>query len=303
MKEIKKYTDVIRHGKSNTHLVYSVGDKISVTEKIDGANASFCLDEDNVLGVSCYSRNQQLSEENRLRGFYGWVENNIVPKKELLNPNYRYTGEWACSHKIIYKEEAYNKFYLFSIWDDEKNLYLSDDVVKSEARKLGLSTPRYFYEGEYISFEHLNQFVGLSDLTKIPNTGEGIVVKNVDYIDKYGKQVFTKIVSKEFAEVMKQKPAKSTDFKDDKLKQLVESVLTEARVEKLIHKLVDEGIIERDFGIEQVGLILKSSGSRIIEDIHKEEGELFKDIDEKLVKKQVSKLYPPMVRGIAARNK
>lgn len=302
MKEIKKYTSIVRHGKSNTHLVYNVGDKISITEKIDGANASFCIDEENLLGVSCYSRNQILSEENRLRGFYDWVESNIVPIKEKLNPNYRYIGEWLVPHKVVYKEEYYNNFYLFSIWSDTEEKYLSDETVKGEAARLNLLTPRYFYEGEYISFEHLKQFVGLSDMTKEPNTGEGIVVKNVDYFDKYGRQIFTKIVSDKFAEVMKQKPAKSTDVKDDKLRNLVLSVLTEARVEKIILKLVDKGIINRDFGIDDIGTILKNSGAEIIEDIYKEEGELFKDIDDKLVRKQIGKIYAPMVRKIVQNN-
>ena len=50
MKEIKKYTDVVRYGKSNTNGVIQEGDYITITEKIDGANSSFCLDETNSLG-------------------------------------------------------------------------------------------------------------------------------------------------------------------------------------------------------------------------------------------------------------
>ena len=55
MKEIKKYTDVVRYGKSSTEDVLNKGDYISITEKIDGANASFRIDDENSLGVSCYS--------------------------------------------------------------------------------------------------------------------------------------------------------------------------------------------------------------------------------------------------------
>ena len=90
MKEIKKYTDVTRYGKSTTNGVIQEGDYITITEKIDGANASFRLDETNPLGVSCYSRNQPLSEDSRLNGFYDWVLENIVPIKDKLNPNYIY---------------------------------------------------------------------------------------------------------------------------------------------------------------------------------------------------------------------
>lgn len=57
MKDIKKYTDVIRYGKASTNGVIQEGDYISITEKIDGANASFTYDIDNEIGISCYSRN------------------------------------------------------------------------------------------------------------------------------------------------------------------------------------------------------------------------------------------------------
>ena len=78
MKEMKKYTDIIRYGHTSTNGVLKEGDYISITEKIDGANSSFILDNTNELGVSCYSRNTILNENNRLRGFYDWVLNNIV---------------------------------------------------------------------------------------------------------------------------------------------------------------------------------------------------------------------------------
>lgn len=120
MKEIKRFMSIERYGKPCTQDVIKEGDYITISEKLDGSNSSFCLDVENPTGISCYSRNQILTEENRLRGFYDWILNNIAPIKEKLNPNYRYIGEWACSHKIVYKEEVYYNFYLFSVWDDEK---------------------------------------------------------------------------------------------------------------------------------------------------------------------------------------
>ena len=69
MKEIKKYMDIVRYGKSYDHC-FVEGDIISITEKIDGANASFVKDENNPDGFTCYSRNQPLHQDNQLRGFY-----------------------------------------------------------------------------------------------------------------------------------------------------------------------------------------------------------------------------------------
>ena len=297
MKEIKKYTDVVRYGKSSTEDVLHKGDYISITEKIDGANASFRLDEENKLGVSCYSRNTLLSEGNRLSGFYDWVTDNIIPIKDKLNPNYIYYGEWLVQHKVRYKEECYHKFYMFSVWDIEKEEYLSDEIVKSEALRLGLTTTNYFYEGEFISFEHLMSFVGKSDITLEPNTGEGVVVKNVKYKDRFGRQMFVKLVSEKFAEVKKQKVPKNPKVNDE-LTNLVKTVLTKPRVEKLLFKLVDEGVLKEDYEIEDMGLILKTLGSKVYDDIMKEESDLFMSFDKDKVKKVCGKNTPNIVKQI-----
>lgn len=299
MKEIKKYTDVTRYGKSNTNGVIQEGDYITITEKIDGANASFRIDENNPMGISCYSRNQLLSEEQRLNGFYDWVIENIVPIKDKLNPNYIYYGEWLIPHKVIYKPECYKNFYMFSVWDTSLELeqYLSDEVVKSEAIKLGLKTPEYFYEGRYISFEHLMSFVGKSNMTLEPNTGEGVVVKNVNYFDKFNKQMFVKLVSEKFAEVQKQKLPKNPNVNSQVI-SLVKSVLTKPRVEKLMFKLVDEGLLKEDYTIEDMGLILRALGNKVYNDIMKEEFDLFIEYEEHEIKRTVGKNLPNIIKEV-----
>lgn len=264
---------------------------------VHNSNSSFCLDQENPVGVSCYSRNQILTEENRLRGFYDWVLNNITPIKEKLNTNYRYIGEWLVSHKVSYQEGAYYNFYLFSIWNEETEQYVHDSIVQLEAKRLGLKTPEYFYEGEYISFEHLMSFVGKSNLTLEHDTGEGIVVKNVNYIDRFGKQMFVKLVSEKFAEVQKQKLPKNPN-KDNSFILTIKSVLTKARVEKLLYKLLDEQLISEDYSIEDMGILLKLLGNRIYEDIHKEEFEIIKDIEDNLVRRTIGKNLPVILKDI-----
>lgn len=296
-KEIKKYTDVIRYGKSSTNGVLQEGDIISITEKIDGSNASFRTDETSPTGISCYSRNQPLDEHNTLSGFYNWVVENIIPIQDKLNPNYIYYGEWLVKHKVIYKDDCYKNFYMFSIWDIEKEQYLSDEVVISEAERLGLTTTNYFYIGEYQSFEYLMSFVGKSDMTSEPNTGEGIVVKNVSYFDKYNRQMFVKLVSDKFAEVQKQKLPKNPNV-DDKVIVLVKSVLTKPRVEKIMYKLVDEGLLKEDYAIEDMGLILRSLGSKVYDDIMKEESDLFVEYEEDKIKRICGKNLPNIVKLI-----
>lgn len=298
MKEIKKYTDVVRYGKSSTQGVIQEGDIISITEKVDGANASFTIDEENPMGVSCYSRRLTLSEENTLQGYYGWIKENIVPIKEDLHPNFRYIGEWTTPHKIQYKEEYTKTFLLFSIWDEIAEQYLSDEIVQYEAERLGLKTVEYFYYGKFISYEHMASFIGKSNITKEPDTGEGIVVKNVRYFDKNGKQVFVKLVSERFAEIQKQKLPKNPNINQKEV-SIIKSILTKPRVDKLMHKLVDEELITKeDFIIENMGKLLRLLGDRILEDMIKEESEILSNIENKSLRKQVGKLLPLTLKEV-----
>lgn len=293
MGEIKKYTDIVRLGHKSTFGVLEVGDLITITEKIDGANASFILNELNE--VDCFSRNNQVTQDNTLRGYYGWVKENI--KSALLNPKYRYYGEWCVSHKIQYKPEYYQNFYLFNVYDEEIGEYLTDNIMRSEAERLGIKTVQLLYEGEYISFEHLLSFVGQSEMAI--NAGEGIVVKNVNYKDKYGNQVFVKLVSDEFRETQKQKAPKDPNRALSVEQEFINMTVTKARVDKLLHKLVDEGVLEENFGIEDMGLILKNLGSRVYEDVIKEESDsLPENYEVQILRKAIGGLLPKLVKSI-----
>ena len=296
MKEIKKYTKVVRYGKGETIDVLKQGDIISITEKIDGANASFRIDNTNDLGVSCYSRNNPLDEHNTLGGFHNWVRDNIIPTKQLLNPNYIYFGEWLIKHKVVYKEECYNNFYLFSIYDVEKEEYLSDEIVIEEAQRLNLKTVEYFYYGEFTNYNKLKELIGKSNMTEIKDTGEGIVVKNVSYRDKFGKQLFVKLVSDKFAEVQKQKNSKNST--DNEITILVKEVVTKARIEKILFKLTDENKLKQDYAIEDMGTILKLLIPIVYEDVMEEESDMFVNYEEDKIRKTISKVVPSITKEI-----
>lgn len=52
-----------------------------------------------------------------------------------------------------------NAFYLFHLYDTEKNTFISLEDVLSEAKRLSLQMVPLFYEGPYRSTEHLKSFV------------------------------------------------------------------------------------------------------------------------------------------------
>jgi hypothetical protein len=281
---MKKYMDVIRHGKTGTHLTIEGNPHIVIQEKLDGANASFKREGDQIL---CFSRNTQLDEHNTLRGFYNWVQENI--KAEDLVDGGTYFGEWLVRHKLNYGENE-NRFYLFDIYDEETERYIGFDLVKYQAKKLNLNLVPVFYEGVFQSLDHIQSFIGKSQLGEV---GEGVVVKNVNWENKHGQQQFTKFVSDAFAEkaqVKKHTVKQSTD----QLQEFVNSTVNKARVSKIIHKLVDEGILNEDYAIEDMGAILKNTGTRVYDDVVKEE------LDEllKVVKSKIGRILPTIVKEV-----
>lgn len=286
--------DVVRLGHRSTVGVLNEGDNIVIQEKIDGANASFTGGEGN---TRCFSRNKELDEENTLGGFYQFA--NSLNDDELI-PGYLYFGEWLNPYKVRY--ENYEKqFFLFDIYDLNREQYLPFSFVKGEASRLNLNLVPVFYEGVYQGFDHLQQFVGITNLGgKLGEvtTGEGIVVKKVSYLDRFGKQQFVKLVTDSFREVQQQKAPKDPSKKTEE-QVFVDNCMTKARVEKLIHKLVDEGILNEKFDITDMQVILQNLGGRIYDDMLKEESEMLpKEFEEKQIRKAIGRGLAVIVKEI-----
>jgi hypothetical protein len=294
MVEQKKYQDITRLGHKTTLGVLNKGDHIVIQEKIDGANASFRRVGNELVA---FSRNHQLTPENTLGGFYEFVQELNVSIGEGLI----FFGEYSNPHKVKYPEHQ-KKFFLFDIYDIESGKYLPWETVKQVGKDLGLNLVPVFYEGEYQSFEHLQSFVGKTELGgKLGDidTGEGIVVKQVDYVDRFGNQKFVKLVTDAFREVQKQKAPKDPKKELTQEQVFVDQTVTEARVEKMLYKFIDEGILDEHYGIEDMGVILKNMNPRIQEDILKEESEMLpEDYDAKQLSKAVARKVAMTVKKI-----
>jgi hypothetical protein len=291
--EQKKFTDIVRLGHKMTAGVLNEGDYIVVYEKLDGANSSFRRNnEDMFPDVDAFSRNNKLDAQNHLRGLYPWVRANIHP--EDLESNYIYFGEWLTRHKLDYGING-GQFYLFDIFDTTTGKYLSFDIVATSALLLGLQMAPIFYAGKYKGFEHLQQFVGKSVLGE---QGEGIVVKNVSYVDNFGNQLYVKLVSEAFAEMQPQKAPRDPNAQSLET-TFIKTYLTPARVEKLLFKLVDEGELREDFDISDMSTIMRHLNFRAYWDIIKEEVMNIPDgFEEKDARKAVGRVIPYFVKDI-----
>ena len=261
---------------------FNVGDKIILQEKIDGANASVRYDKETNT-IKAFSRKKPLDSINNLRGFYKWSQKlDIESVKSVLGDNLCLFGEWAVPHSVVYPKERYNNFYCFDIYDTETHKYLPQDIVKQKVAELGLIYIPVFYEGEFISWEHIMSFVGRTDLGG--EYGEGVVCKNITRLNDPNnhKPFYVKIVGEKFCETKGQKKNKIVDTEKladrERQQALTETIVTESRVRKLLHKMVDENTIPENWNEHDMGTIAKNLGRIVYDDCIKEESDIVNEV-------------------------
>lgn len=279
----KKYLDIERL-KEKYMSAFNKGEHIVIQEKLDGANSAICYDAETGT-LKAFSRRNELNQNNTLQGFYDFVQTldaSIV--SAALTSRYILFGEWLVKHTIRYPEDKMKQFYVFDVYDTETEQYMPWDFTKQIAEFIGLKTVPLFYDGPFISWEHIYSFVGKTEMGGEP-TGEGVVIKSQDRLDNKfsGTPEYVKIVAKEFSEVHQSKPQKEIDPEKLAAKQAAEdlaaTIVTARRVEKSIQKLVEDGIVPEDWDEKSLGVIAKHLPRAVYNDCVKEEPETVAQIE------------------------
>ncbi len=179
-------------------------------------------------------------------------------------------------------EERYNKAYFYDVYDTEKCCYLPQDKVNEIIAQLNLTYVPVFYDGEFVSWEHCIGFVGKTELGG--EYGEGVVIKNQTKLNNPNTRMpfYTKIVGEKFAET-KGHTQKVIDLEKIKTveenKALAETIVTKARVAKLLNKFVDEGILPNDWSSKEMPIVAKNLTKAVYDDCVKEEAETVSKVE------------------------
>lgn len=216
-----------------------------VFPKIDGTNGSVWLDG-NIF--RCASRNRLLSSDADNAGFMAsmWENKNIL---EYLakHPTHRLYGEWLVPHSLkTYRDEAWRKFYIFDVCVDTENdgvEYLPYSVYVPLLEEFGLdyipllAEVRNGSKDQFIALLDKNTFLIKDGL----GAGEGIVIKNYAYKNKYGRTTWAKIVRSEFREIHS-KTMGAPIVNGEKMveESIVEMFCTTALIEKEYAKIVND---------------------------------------------------------------
>ena len=249
--DFKKYQHVERYGTSEVEGI-ELGE-CYIFPKIDGTNGSVWVDE--VDDIQCGSRRRHLTEEQDNANFWHYAVSSEEMKTFFYNhPELRLFGEWLVPHSLkTYQQNAWKKFYIFDVVEDlpeelpsgEKFRYLSYAEYQPILESFGLE---YIPPIKIINNASYEQLIACLDHNSFliedgKGYGEGIVIKNYDFTNRYGRTTWAKIVTNEF----KAKHSREMGAPTQEGKQMVETeIVEEFCTETLIRKTYAKILVEQE---------------------------------------------------------
>jgi hypothetical protein len=235
-----KYVDIVRM-KEKYMAAFTQEEEITVSVKIDGANASFTYDPDTAL-IKAFSRKKELDESNTLEGFWNFTQQfpTDVVKSVTQDGRYVIYGEWLVPHTVKYPESMYEKFYMFDIYDTVYEHYMPHSFTYRAYEMLktlgcDIEFVPILFTGAFTSWDDLMKYIDVSHTGASP-CDEGIVIKTQDRLndaDNSKSPKYIKIVSEKFSEVHQdhQKPVDPEALKAKaEAEAFVASIATERRI-------------------------------------------------------------------------
>ena len=282
----KKYIKIKALGTLETEGIFD--GKVVVQEKVDGANFSFFV-EDNKLTFA--SRNMVMVDKKNAGNWKAMlpVTEAFNQHKDKFNPNYLYVGESTQKHTISY--DLIPGFIGYDIWNEETEsfLYWKDSKVIFESLGLEFIHVHFERDGSEIIMEELEECI--KDSAYKEGESEGVVIKN------YNKQIFAKIVTDDFKEQNRAvfKGTNQPPKEGNSTISIASTYSTDARIEKIIHKLVDEGTV---LDMSMIPILFNAVSEDIFEENAVEIYHTFDKIDFKHLRRIVAKKCIPVLKGI-----
>lgn len=253
MANFRKYDKVHRWDHEDEITGINVG-TVYIQEKIDGANAQVCQGDDGYLYVASKNRNlARAKNEDKwpfeiMDGFRGFPQYTFEDKRirkffEETKDKYILYGEWLVKHTVNYPAAFTNRFWIFDVYDREEHKYIEfPDYYAWLAIEYGLDVINTIGNIINPSMDQLLDMV--RNEKEIPKsmfgaeTIEGLVFKNYQFKNGYGRTVYMKAVTKDFHEV--HHAIMGTNRYDSPEVYVVSKYQTVPRMEKVYQKMIDE---------------------------------------------------------------
>lgn len=199
---MRKYDHLERVGRDEVDGI-DIGDCL-VFPKLDGTNARVWLGDN---GEVCYgSRNRVLTSlQDDNQGFRAWGEQHEPMLASALNAicdgHAIVYGEWLVPHTLrTYRKEVWRRFWVFDVWDMNTERYVHYDDYADVLRSFGMDVVDPIAR---VRSPTNSQILGLLEgntylLQDGAGAGEGVVIKNYSWVNKFGRQTWAKAVRTEF---------------------------------------------------------------------------------------------------------
>lgn len=239
--EFRKYPHLERIGNTEVDGI-EVG-QCYIFPKLDGTNAQVWLDGNGQVRAGSRNRNLELSSDNA--GFYNWAVINQELKDWLwyVGRQYAVYGEWLVPHTLkTYRDDAWSKFYIFDILDRETGKFLH---FNEQLKLFGTTIRKDFkllHPLQIINNPTTEMLLNVSERNTYAikdgeGVGEGIVIKNYDFQNKFGRVTWAKLVRNEFKEAHISTMGANEISSDIIEGGIVDKYLTQVLVDKTYDKI------------------------------------------------------------------
>jgi len=287
MSQLKHFDKIKRLGHDRTtDVVKNPEHELIFKEKLDGANfrAKVIETTEGEYKWLFGSRNVEYKKEGGKPDYSENVDGRfteaIQAVREKVNPEYvaetygtqhTFFFENMVPHSLDYPFEEMPQVIGFDIYNHELGIYKPVEAANEIFHDLGFKTAPVIEKKKVEEFEPENYEIPESQFRDGKMEGVVIINEGVEEDQKSGFNNRAKLVSEEFSEKHKKKTGARMSKEAVKgHEKLVSKYCTDARIEKIIHKMRDEG---RELGMqmmenkeESLGLVL-----RVAKDIFEEE--------------------------------
>lgn len=215
--------------------------EVYIFPKVDGTNAHTWVEGE----IKAGSRKRVLSLEEDNAGFCKFVTDNSDKFKvlfEMLPEGAHVYGEWLVPHSLqTYRDTAWRDFYVFDVRVGDRHLHYNDYQPYVVAAGLNYIPPLRIIRNPTIDNIHSVLDENNYLIRDGAGVGEGVVIKNYDFVNRYGRQKWAKVVTSEFKELHhKEMGAPVSNGSDHVEEKIVNKFITHALVDKIQANIVNE---------------------------------------------------------------
>ena len=231
--KFKKYQHIEKLGRDEVKGI--LNGNVYIFSKLDGTNISVYLNDEGKIEVA--SRNRVITPEEDLRGVAAYVNSNHKFKDFFgAHPNLRLFGEWLVPHTVRnYKADAWKKLYIFDVIDNGE--YVKYEDYADLLDKYQIEYIPLIVKLESPTEEQVKFYLDNCTFLTSEGFGEGIVIKNYDFINGFGQKTWAKLVRPVAKAAIKfKRPVDANSVEQ----QIVDAFLTPEIVEKEFAKIVTD---------------------------------------------------------------